>query len=687
MSDIGKSDEKRFGMNRNIIVSIPKISPFKHVEPKVEVVRFVNKNLKFNREMVSLRGVGNPYVTPAEYFALTGMALNDTNGEMRQGIASSLVKGGCINDGAEERILVLSDGLYLKSDKANAKPRKITNFDFNIFELLERYKRDGLVVKEVRYTVSGHETEPKTISYEEYGSGLIDNILRDFPDCCLVGGNVVKSLLKELAAARFKYVAQNTLPKRIFEYQGWENVDGKMMYLSSARSDCICECYVPEISYKYEKEIWINGLDILNIGRSVLTDNGEIDCLRTYQVSLPFFLYLHMGFSSKLFQEAGLNLQFILVVVGKSGSLKTSTCKAFAEPFHPDGMLRLESTPRALELYRESCLDQTMIADDIFCQNGTVMAKFEDILRAFGDEIGRAKSAGANYGEIVRTHVRGGCIVTAENTPNAQQSSALRYVVLKFYPDSIDTDVLAKFQDNQRLCRRGGTPSIVQNYFAGWIHFLERNYEEVVSLLERFNPPPITWRFRRHSQVYKAFAAIAFLILKWGVEIGSINENDAEQQFNIWLEIIVNLLKANEDLAISSEPWQQFILFLQKGIGTGAGHLAGSKSEYESGSGKYIGFSRRARDGKMEYVLSPEATYAFVKLLMQNVDKKLIATPMSIFHDLYEHGISKGYANQSDGNKKRNRYLKRVMLHNHLVEMLIIVSEEMENAVKNLSEE
>lgn len=315
------------------------------------------------------------------------------------------------------------------------------------------------------------------------------------------------------------------------------------------------------------------------------------------------------------------------------------------------------------------------------------MSKFEDILRAFGDEIGRAKSAGANYGEIVRTRVRGGCIVTAENTPNAQQSSALWYVVLKFYPDSIDTGVLAKFQENQRLSRRAGTPSMVQSYFACWIYFLERNYEEVVDYLENFNPPQINWRFRRHAQVYRAFTAIASLILKWGVKIGSVTENDAEIQFNNWFDIIVNLLRNNEDLAISSEPWKQFILFLQKGIGTGAGHLAGSKSEYESGTGKYIGFSRLSRDGKMEYVLSPEATYSFVKLLMQNVDKKLVATPMSIFHDLYEQGISKGYANQSCGKQKRNRYLKRVMLHNHLVEMLIISAEEMENAVKTILEE
>ena len=65
-------------------------------------------------------------------------------------------------------------------------------------------------------------------------------------------------------------------------------------------------------------------------------------------------------------------------------------------------MLRFESTPRALEIYREECLDRTMIVDDIFKKKASNMSKFEDILRAFGEGIGRAKSASKDFKEIIQ---------------------------------------------------------------------------------------------------------------------------------------------------------------------------------------------------------------------------------------------------------------------------------------------
>ncbi len=79
-----------------------------------------------------------------------------------------------------------------------------------------------------------------------------------------------------------------------------------------------------------------------------------------------FWLYLHLSFACKLFIDAGLKVQFLLLLIGKTGNLKTTICETFAEPFNEGSMLQFESTSRALELYREEYLDMTMIIDDIF---------------------------------------------------------------------------------------------------------------------------------------------------------------------------------------------------------------------------------------------------------------------------------------------------------------------------------
>ena len=662
-------------------------SPYKVAKLMHRVVEFVPTREMFPKGDVEPSMGEDPYVSPEEYAMVTGVMMPGvrTPGivEKARRFRSTVGK----HRKSLDKFQVEFDGIYLRPKNTEKEELlQLTNFDFWVVELLERHRRDGSVIKEVGYVVLDHEDETQHIALTDYNARVIDRIISTFPDCCITHSNNgwAKSLLKEYASARYSD-ALRTLHKRVvYEYHGWEMVEGKHVYLSASRLDCECDCFIPDTPLAHESVIWKSGESILDIGRQVNKDDGTVDYCQTYRASLPFWLYLHMGYASKLFQEAGLNLQFILVIVGKSGSLKTSTCKAFAEPFHPEGMLRLESTPRAMELYRESCIDQTMIADDIFSQKGAVMTNLENIIRAFGDEVGRAKSGGAQHSDIIRSQVCGGCIVTSENVLETQQSSTLRYVTLRFEPNSIDPTVLRRFQEDQRKAKRSGQPSLVQKYFGAWIHWLERKYDEVVDFIGGYQPPELALRFKRHQQIYRAFSAIAMLVLQWGKETGAISTDDGEQQFSLWLDIIRSLMKLNEDMAIIAEPWQQFLFALQAIIGTGAVFLAYTKEEYEGNSGKFLGFKRLGAGGECEYVLVPEKTFAHVKSHMYSAGKTLIDKPMGIYRELCEHGIAKGYTGQANGRSTRNRYLKRIKLHGHLVEMLVIDADSMEQYIETM---
>jgi len=246
-----------------------------------------------------------------------------------------------------------------------------------------------------------------------------------------------------------------------------------MCYLSDSRADCKCGVTIPKISPERMAIAWRNDLQILNIGKKFYNFDGTLDDIASLKVSLPFWLYLHLSFACKLFIDAGLKVQFLLLLIGKTGSLKTTICETFAEPFTEGSMLRFESTSRALEIYREECIDMTMVVDDIFKKKASNMSKFEDILRAFGEGIGRVKSAGKDFKEIIRTKVQGGCIVTAEHDLDSQQSSALRYVSVPIESESIDTDALGAFQADKTRARLEDRPTIVKEIFAGWIAYLE----------------------------------------------------------------------------------------------------------------------------------------------------------------------------------------------------------------------
>ena len=107
------------------------------------------------------------------------------------------------------------------------------------------------------------------------------------------------------------------------------------------------------------------------------------------------------------------------------------------------------------------------------------------------------------------TKVQGGCIVTAEHDLDSQQSSALRYVSVPIESESVDTDVLTAFQADKTRARLEGRPTIVQEIFAGWIAYLESNYEQIVNFLLTFQPPPLTLKFKRHQQIYRVLCAVA----------------------------------------------------------------------------------------------------------------------------------------------------------------------------------
>lgn len=585
-----------------------------------------------------------------------------------------------------EKYFLSDAGIFRKSHPTNpAPPVQLTNFNFQITDFVRHhYDRNGTTRLEVKYVVSLSKDDIQSIPHDDYSSNLFSDISRHCP-ACLIYSRKAKDELKAIQAAVFAEAEKRLSVRDIYHYSGWECIDGSMEYLSAAKPYCQCDCNVSCVPAKDIQSAWKGGQDILDIGKKVYDAEGKVDFRKSYGIIIPLFLYLHMGFASKLFEDSGQAVQFILVIAGKSGSLKTSTVKALAEPFNEDGMLRFESTPRALELYRESCIDQTMIVDDIYYQGKRMMDKFEDLMRPFGDGIGRAKAKTGNSNSPERTVVRGGCIVISEEPLRMQQSSSLRCITLEFEPDSIEGKVLEYFQEANQEARCSGVPSCVQEYFAAWIQYLEDNYEEVVKFLKTFKPQELPLRFKRHERAYFIFAAIAKIVLQWGEESGAINHTESSKRYGLWLDIIADLMKKNEEMATTLEPWQIFIEALQSGIGTGKVALAADKREFLDNPKRFHGFKQISGDShEVEYVLAHKEVIPLLRQQIRDYGRVINISSSQLLRELFEHGISLGYRNQADGEKSRNRPLKRIWLSSSSVEMLVIPANSLEDAVNEI---
>ena len=577
-------------------------------------------------------------------------------------------------------------GIFRKpSFMSTAPPVQLTNFNFQIMAFVRHHDdRNGTIRLEVKYVVSLAKDAIQSILHDDYSSNLFSDISRHCP-ACLIYDRKTKDELKTIQAAVFAEAAKRLAVQDVYHYSGWECIVGCMEYLSSAKPYCQCDCNVPCVPANDIQSAWNGGQDILDIGKKVYDAEGKVDFRKSYSIIGPLFLYLHMGFGSKLFEDAGQPLQFILVIAGKSGSLKTSTVKALAEPFNEEGMLRFESTPAALERYRESCIDQTMIVDDIYNQGKRIMDKFEDILRPFGDGIGRAKAKTGNSNSLVRTSVRGGCIVISEEPLRMQQSSSLRCITLEFEPDSIDGNILEYFQEANQEARLSGIPSCVQIYFAAWIQYLEDNYEEVVKFLRSFKPRKLPLRSKRHERAYFILSAVAKLVLRWGEESGAISQTEANERYELWLDIIADLMERNEEMATNLEPWQIFIEALQSAIGTGRVALAEDRREFLNNPKHFHGFKQvSAGSHEVEYVLLPNEIMPLLHKQISDSGKVITISSSKLFRELFEHGISLGYHNQADGKRSRNRPLKKMKLNDHWVELLVIPANYLEDAVNRI---
>lgn len=676
-------------------------NPYQPAKILKQIVDIAPLDIPFSKSNFQPKEGGNPYITPAKYQARTGVRLTsfDTTGNNLN--VDDISQKICVESSdieVGEKFIIRSDGMYLKQKKkATEDDIQLCNFSFEIVTLRALKNRDGTVQCEVVYNVASSalahragefdEKDLPSIPEEDYDK-IVDEILRRFKECyiCPESKSFAKDYLREYGAIIYREFRRSHNIEEFFSYHGWEIVGGKMVYLSDSRADCKCGVTIPKVPAKRMEVAALNDSKILEIGTKRFAPDGTVDEVASLRVSLPFFLYLHLSFAYKLFVDAGFKVQFLLLLIGKTGSLKTTICETFAEPFNEGSMLRFESTSRALELYREECIDMTMVVDDIFKKKSSNMSKFEDLLRAFGENIGRAKSAGKDFKEIIRTKVQGGCIVTAEHDLELQQSSALRYVSVPLESDSIDTVALSAFQQDKIRARLEGRPTIVQETFAAWISYLEANYEYLLRDLIPLQPPPLQLKFKRHQQIYRVLFALTTLILDWWQRAGILSTQQFQRNFSLWHRVIVDLMLRNQAAATVAEPWQQFLLTLQPLIATGAASIAKEKDEFERNGNRYIGFQRIDK-GDAEYVLAVDKVVSVIRHQLLDSGREIVSDSTTIFKELLAHGVSKGYENKDGNGGTRKRCLKRVKLNGHLVEMLVLSKAAIERAIEKFLEE
>lgn len=203
-----------------------------------------------------------------------------------------------------------------------------------------------------------------------------------------------------------------------------------------------------------------------------------LDISHRDELIIPLYLLAHLGPLFQMFHEAGRTPRFVTILVGRSGSLKTSMSLILYRLFADQGRTptaTFKDTETALELKLAGLSGTTGIFDDFRppvsdLKSKANAEKLESLIRAVGDHVSKSRSNVKL--ERAREFIPSGCaLVTAEDL-SGSHSSYLRSLILSISKGDIAGSKLRFFQNN---------PDIIPIHMNRFLRWIGQHGDEVIN--------------------------------------------------------------------------------------------------------------------------------------------------------------------------------------------------------------
>lgn len=259
-----------------------------------------------------------------------------------------------------------------------------------------------------------------------------------------------------------------------YKEAGWHYINGKHIFVHRGLSLQGMNFFT-ELDLPFDKTIGINAL-------SEIFRYATLICGRK-EVAYTLVTYSFLGVTYEIFSEAGYDPRFLLFVLGKTGSYKTSIAKIFYTQlseekyrFYPR---RIDAdTPTALEVaLTQKGKDTVTLLDDFspaqtIRQRNSIAEKLEMIIRIVGD--GSTKSRSNSYLEDNRGKGLKGMVAITGELKGGGLSSNLRCLYCEIDKNEVNTEILSFFQKNRNVY-----PTLIQHF----IYYLVETWEEQVAMI------------------------------------------------------------------------------------------------------------------------------------------------------------------------------------------------------------
>ena len=529
--------------------------------------------------------------------------------------------------------------------------------------------RDGTAENEVRLTVYLKPNIYQTITVKPNKTGiLINEIQKIFPQACLEP--FVKCANKHLSAYISKMLAKTPLTYR-YRKSGWNMI----VFPNGQRSMFYCNDAM-EQNAVFSTETG-KRLDFLpNVTQSqAFYFAVKMLALGNMTKTLPLFLFSHIGVMYSIFEEAGFAPNFLLNIVGHTGSLKTSVSKIFFKILRDnrnDIASSFNDTATAMEIKMGNTFDEVLLIDDFRpssnkTETSRMRNSLEKLVRYFGDGVGKSRGNPLlTLNKEFRPH--GVCAITGEYLYGVP-SSLLRMLIVHVNRNTFDKKLLKFYQDN---------PLIFPTHIRFFIDYLQANYDVLVNYI-RTKFPVLRDEYRTRSWESRLVQTAAWLditaeiIFKfYAVQMILTSPEDAKRQYEQCKFAISEAVNESNELATNTSPEKMFLNGMTKQIRDKKLLIAESKNAYKQNTELYAGFIDRE---KRRLFVRPTKAFNSVLQYCDKMDMRFTETERSTRQALIVNGYIQG---QSEDDKENTSYVVRLD-NNKEVRMLAFYLDKLEN--------
>lgn len=400
-------------------------------------------------------------------------------------------------------------------------------------------------------------------------------------DVWLANATKNRAYLEDSVQARkfFKqYVNLNVLQedymqKKVFKTNGWKKLsDGNMYYLTNRGVVGYPEiplCSSDRYDFIYDK----TQVGSKKIYKEFFGMRNIIPNKYENAVTLQHFTCISV--LTNLFRESGYQIKFLLALIGKTNSRKTSCGNVFTKLFNRNGKtvadINFTSTKIGILEVLETFSDAVVMVDDLTPSEEEKGAKdqaekLEIIVRAYGDRVARRRSASYAKESAVKEFiaVNGCCLVTGE-TFGGSKSSRSRVIQLNFEEGDVDNKYLSYYQNNLEVL-----PTLIYDFLV----FVTQNINQVINEI-KCEVPKMRAEFAKYFGVPRLaeymgiFSAGISIFFTYAVNRGYINKKEAQNQILTDVNMIFKVLKENDSILQLTAPGIIIIQAMIEGVTKG----------------------------------------------------------------------------------------------------------------------